>query len=306
MDLEGFEAHLRSRDRAERTIVEYTREVEIFCDWYLVQNDKPAMTETVTPLDVREWRRDMDTNHLAPATINRRLCALRAYFKWTQSTGRIRTDPTAEVRSKRQNPSGPKWLDRNELFRLRNAAQALLQVAESRGNNTTALEARRNKVILALLSGGGLRLSELVALKVDDVVIRERSGHVVVRAGKGDKRRTVPLNSDVRNALGEWLDARPISDRDELFSGRRGVPLQPRGVERIITKLCTYAGLDPDDVSPHRLRHSFGKALLNAGESLEKVQALMGHESIVTTTRYTTPSDRDLAASVEAISWHED
>lgn len=306
MELDAFREHLESLDRANRTVVEYGRELALFCEWYQARNGREAMTKTVTSLDVREWRRFMEEQSLSPATINRRLSALRAYFRWAKETHRVQTDPTEGVKSKRQNPQAPKWLTRNDQYRLRNAAQALLQIAEARGNETTAIEARRNKAILALLSGAGLRLAELVALKVEDVVLRERSGHVVVRSGKGGKWRTVPLNSEVRKALGEWFDVRPGSDRTELFSGRRDAPLRARGVERVIARLAAYAGLDPDEVSPHRLRHSFGKALMEAGESLEKVQILMGHESIVTTTRYTTPSDRDLASAVEAISWQDD
>jgi len=131
-------------------------------------------------------------------------------------------DPTEGVKSKRQSPLAPKWLDRNDLYRLRNAAQALLQVAEARKNATTATEARRNKAILALLNGAGIRLAELVALNVEDIVLRERSGHVVVRSGKSGKWRTVPLNSEVRKALDEWLNVRPRSDCPELlFSGKR-------------------------------------------------------------------------------------
>ena len=305
MDIDAFANRLRSLDRSERTVHGYLREVTLFCEWYHDGNTKPAGTATVTPLDVRGWRRRMEDQSLSPATVNRRLAALRAYFRWAKQSGRIQIDPTQGIKRKQQERQGPKWLDRNQLFRMRNAAQAILQVAEARGNVTTAVEARRNRAIFALLCGAGLRLSELVSLEVEDVVIRDRSGHVTVRAGKGNKWRTVPLNSEVRKSIQEWLDVRPASEYEDLFVGRKASPLRPRGVERIVKKLARHAGLDPSVVSPHALRHSFGKALVDAGESLEKVQVLMGHESIVTTTRYTTPSERDLVSAVEAISWSD-
>lgn len=306
MDFDSFSRHLHSLDRAGRTVAGYLQELELFAEWYSQEHGKPPETETVTPLDIKEWRRFQEEKGLSPATINRRLASLRAYFRWAKETGRIQINPMDGVRFKRQEKPGPKWLDRNQIHRLQNAAQARLQVAEARGNRTTAMEARRNQAILTLLYGAGLRLSELVSLKVSDVVLKERTGQVTVRSGKGNKWRVVPLNSDVRKAIEEWLGVRPSTDRPELLIGRKGEPLRPRGVERILKRLAALAGLDPETVTPHVLRHSFGKALVDAREGLEKVQALMGHESVVTTTRYTTPSRRDLALAVERIAWSED
>jgi site-specific recombinase XerD len=160
--------------------------------------------------------------------------------------------------------------------------------------------------MLALFGGTGLRLSELVALGVTDVRIRERAGRVTVRSGKGGRWRTVPLNRETRKRLREWLAVRPDTGDEALFMGRRGHPLRHRGVERIVTRLAVDAKLPPQDVTPHTLRHSFAKALLDAGASLDKVQTVLGHESLVTTARYTIPSDNDLERAVGRISWSED
>lgn len=306
MDLDAFIHHLYALDRAERTVEGYRRELEYFVTWYEHTYGDPPHTETVTPLDVKQWREAMDAHGLVPATINRRLAALRAYFAWARHAHRIQLDPTAGIRSKRQEQRAPRWLDRHQLYKLRNAAQARLQVAEARKNRTTAVEAIRDRAILTLFGGTGLRLSELVSLGVTDVRIRERAGRVTVQSGKGGRWRTVPLNSETRKRLREWLAVRPDTRDEALFVGRRGRPLRHRGVERIITRLAVAAKLLPQDVTPHTLRHSFAKALLDAGESLDKVQTLLGHESLVTTVRYTIPSDNDLERAVERISWSEE
>lgn len=304
MNIEEFSRYLAEHDRARRTIDGYRAELGLFVAWYEGSNGERPSTAKITPIDIKDWREFMNARGLSPATINRRLAALRAYFRWAVQTSLISLDPTVRIRSKKADRRAPRWLNRNELNNLRKAAQIRLQVAEKRGNDATAREARRDRAILALLMGAGLRLSELVDLKIGDLTLQPRSGHVVVRSGKGGRWRKVPLNSDVRKTVAEWLDVRP-ADETSLFVGRRGKRLRPRGVERIINRLAQDAKLEPSKVTPHTLRHSFAKALIDADQGLEKVQILLGHENIVTTTRYTTPGDRDLEAAVERVAWSD-
>ena len=112
--------------------------------------------------------------------------------------------------------------------------------------------------------------------------------------------RTAPLNAEARKTLSAWLVARPADGPPTLFSGQRGDPLSPRAVQRIIAKYARLANLE--SVSPHTLRHSFGKNLVNAGVTLEKVAMLMGHESLDTTRIYIVPSANDLANAVERLA----
>jgi len=121
-----------------------------------------------------------------------------------------------------------------------------------------------------------------------------------VRFGKGGKRRIVPLNADVRRAMNDWLEVRQ-GNSELLFSGRGGEPLSERGVQHLVRRYARAAKLD--GCSPHTLRHTFGKALVDAGVGLEKVATLLGHESLDTTRIYTTPSADDLANAVERVAW---
>jgi integrase/recombinase XerC len=114
----------------------------------------------------------------------------------------------------------------------------------------------------------------------------------------------VALNLDSRQALAEWLKVRPpLGDTDALLVGQKGNRLASRSVQAIITRLARLADLE--EVTPHVLRHSLGKNLVDAGVSLDRVAMLLGHENLNTTAIYTTPSQSDLSAAVELVAWSD-
>lgn len=142
----------------------------------------------------------------------------------------------------------------------------------------------RDIAITTLLLHTGLRVSELCSLTIDNVTVIERSGHLVIRSGKGNKRREVPLNSTARVALEEWLDARG-NGSVSVFTGKQSDCLLSRAVEYLIVKYSYNARLGR--ITPHQLRHTFCKLLLDAGESLDRVALLAGHDILNTTMKYT-------------------
>jgi site-specific recombinase XerD len=145
----------------------------------------------------------------------------------------------------------------------------------------------------------GIRVSELCSLMLSDVETSERKGTLTVRSGKGGKFRILPLNVDARQAITAYLKVRPTVSADQLFIGQRGQGISSRAVELLVTKYGRLAGLE--DVTPHTLRHSFGKHALDAGADLVSVSALLGHQRLETTAIYTTPSQRDLERVVEKL-----
>jgi len=187
------------------------------------------------------------------------------------------------------------------VLALRRAAQERIQIAASKHNEYSYRQAIRNHTILVLLLNTGLRVAELCALHDDDVTLAPRSGTVTVRSGKGEKTRTIPLNADARNALTEWRDVRREKAPPALFTGQSGNPLTPRGVQSVIASLANYANIE--NVSPHTLRHTFARNLVDSGVPLPDVSALLGHANLNTTMIYTRPSARDMAAAVQKISW---
>ena len=150
----------------------------------------------------------------------------------------------------------------------------------------------------------GLRVREVVSLQLEDVHLAERRGSVYVREGKGGKSRSVPLNAEAREALNDYLAVRPAGAGERLFLGQRG-PIGSRQVQRLLKKYAQQAGLDEKVLTAHALRHTFGKNLVDAGVSLDRVATLLGHANLNTTAIYTTPSKSDLANAVERIAWRD-
>jgi integrase/recombinase XerD len=181
----------------------------------------------------------------------------------------------------------PKWLDKNQQY-------ALLRAVQERG-------LARDVALVTLMLHTGLRVSEVAHLKLADVDISPRKGMLSVRGGKGGKYRSVPLNADARKALGAYLEERlAIKDGDCLFVGQRREPLGAPGIYYLIQRYAYDARLE--GVTPHTLRHTFGKNLVDAGVSLDRVAQLLGHESVDTTRIYTTPSEQDLQREVEKVA----
>ena len=196
----------------------------------------------------------------------------------------------------KQLPAPPRWLTRAEQFALLRAAQEATQ--------STMLRSRRDEAIIVLLLNTGLRLSEIEALNLSDLEINARSGTVRVRQGKGCQARTVPLNHAARTALQAWLEVRPAEDDDKpVFWSQKGGRWGARASANVVGKLANQAQLSA--VSPHALRHSFAKNLVDAAVGLEKVATLLGHASLDTTRIYTQPSATDLQPATEKVTWQE-
>jgi len=197
--------------------------------------------------------------------------------------------PTAGVKALPAAPRSPKSLEKREVDRL-------VRMAERSGK-------KRDLAILQVLRHTGIRVGELCALRTSDIDVSDRKGSLTVRRGKGAKFRTVPLNADVRHALGVYLAVRPRVADDHLFISQRGAGIGEQAVENLVKKYARQAGLE--DVTPHTLRHSFGKQLLDETKDLVAVAALLGHEKLETTAIYTQPSERDLARAVALLEREE-
>ena len=218
---------------------------------------------------------------LAPSTIGRRMAAVRSAFRHQVLLG-LRTDnPAAEVATPRRIRSLPRTLSPSESERLIEAA------------NGTTPRALRDRALVELMYGAGLRVSETVGLARTAVDLDARIVRVL---GKGDKERIVPLGRPAAEAVRRYLAlGRPHLDRryrPDLFLNARGGALTRAGAFLILRKLAAKAGLEPERVHPHLLRHSFATHLLEGGADLRSVQEMLGHADLSTTERYTHVSDR--------------
>ncbi len=282
-DVDAFLVATGREGKSPHTRQAYRADLRVFADWFAVTNGEPMRAAVVTPTDIRTFRAYQQVNRgLKPATVNRRLSTLRRFFHWAEATGRVAHDPTDGIDGVAAAPSPPRWLDRKALGRLTRAVERYGSL--------------RDVAIIQLLRQTGIRVGELCALTLDDVHIKERAGKLVVRAGKGNKYREVPLNLHARKAVDRYLDdGRPVTKHEQVFIGQRG-PLTERAVQIILRKYADMAGLE--GVTPHTLRHSFGKLLVDEGEQITVVAALLGHENLKTTMVYTQPGREDLEAAV--------
>jgi integrase/recombinase XerD len=239
-----------------------------------------ASAETLSHLG-RQWAR------LSPATVARRSAALRRFFGFLMDEGLRSDDPSAALPRPRLERPLPRILDEREVT-------AMFEAAEDRAasGEPTAV---RNLALLELLYGSGLRASELVTLGRGS--LRKGQPFVILR-GKGGKERLVPISSRAEAAVERWLEFVP-NDSLWLFpSGKRH--LSRVRLFQIVREIAALAGISPERISPHVLRHAFATHLLSGGADLRVLQSLLGHADIATTQIYTHVDSARLVELVNA------
>jgi integrase/recombinase XerD len=272
--VEGFLALLAAR-RAPRTVDAYRRDLADLTG-YLGSSPAGASAE-----QIEGWLADLRGRGQAPSSIARRAAAARTFYRHLVALGLRADNPAADVDLPRRRTRLPRSLSLSDVERL---------IAAANGVSPRAL---RDRALVELLYGAGLRVSEAVGLERGGVDLEHR----LVRAvGKGDKERVVPLGAQAAEALRRYLArGRPHLDRrhrPELFLNAQGGPLTRAGAFLILRRLAAKAGLDPARVHPHLLRHSFATHLLEGGADLRSVQEMLGHADLGTTELYTHVSDR--------------
>jgi integrase/recombinase XerD len=272
--LNGFLALLQAQ-RSPRTVEAYRRDLTA-AEAFL---DKPL--EDATTEDLERYIAQLRADGLAASTIARRTAAMRSFFRHQLLLGARTDNPAAAVQLPRRPRPLPKTLSPGEAERLIEAATG------------TQPRALRDQALVELLYGAGLRVSEAVGLGKTGIDLDQRLVRVV---GKGGKERIVPIGRAAAEALRRYLSrGRPYLDRrhrPELFLNARGGPLTRAGAFLILRQLAAKAGLDPQRVHPHLLRHSFATHLLEGGADLRSVQEMLGHADLSTTELYTHVSDR--------------
>jgi integrase/recombinase XerD len=273
-DVESFLLLLAAR-RSPRTVDAYRRDLAAFG----ATIDTPIGHATTEQIEA--WLAAMRADGRAPATIARRLAAVRAYLRHLMLVGTRADNPAASIAGPRRAKTVPRTLSPAEAERLVEAASG------------TAPRAMRDRALVELLYGAGLRVSEAVGLVKASVDLEQRIVRVV---GKGGKERIVPLGRPAADALRRYMAlGRPHLDRrhrPDLFLNARGGALTRAGAFLILRRLADRAGLEPGRVHPHLLRHSFATHLLEGGADLRSVQEMLGHADVGTTERYTHVSDR--------------
>lgn len=282
--IDEFVASLTSITPASQQV--YRRDVEAFQSWAV--DFDGAEPGAVSRLVVRRYLAELTADEYARRTINRKLSALRRYYRWAVRRGVCRTDPTVGIHGPKSDGKLPRVLPRVEL-------DALLDGTRPAVHDDSQSRLWRDSAVVEVLYGSGVRVSELCGL--DNADLDLGNGRCTVW-GKGAKQRLVPLTDPAVRALRGWLGegradfARPDSPADAVFLNLTGKRLGPRDVRRILDRRA----ISP--TKPHALRHTFATHLLDGGADLRSVQELLGHAGLATTQIYTHVSKERLRSAI--------
>lgn len=283
--LERFQDFLAiEKGSSPRTGEAYKLDLERFVLFATLKNAKTPNEASAKIL--REYVYHLKDLGLAPSSIRRNISALRTYFRFLVNEGHVAADPSERLETPKKWRTLPDVLGVEEIEKLLGA----ISIDEPL--------AFRDRAMLELAYGAGLRVSEWISLSTRDVMLEDKLVRVF---GKGSKERLVPLGRNAIGAIALYLrELRPTLEKGEgkgiLFLNARGTPLSRMGAWKILRKYVDIAGIKKV-VSPHTLRHSFATHLLEGGADLRAVQEMLGHSDISTTQIY-THVDREYLRSV--------
>ncbi len=270
----AYQRYMRlERNFTPNTLDAYMRDIDKLLKHLRERGIDPT---AATLADLRDFAARLHDLGIGPRSQCRILSGVRSFYKFLQTDGFIDDDPSELLESPQLGEHLPEVLTTDEVDRLEQAI------------DLGKWEGQRNKAIIEVLFSCGLRVSELVNLKLSDLFLADRFIRVI---GKGRKERLVPISDNAIRQLRFWFDDRNHMDikpgeEDYVFLNRRGAHLTRTMILIMIKRLGAEAGINKT-ISPHTLRHSFATALLEGGADLRAIQAMLGHESIGTTEIYT-------------------
>ncbi len=274
-NIEKFFKYLRSEKNASpHTITAYSKDLEQF--FLFLENNQIESIKSVTPKQIRNWISELHTNSMSAKTIHRKISSVRSFYKFLQRKQIVDRNPTLNI----VMPKIPKKLP---LFVKEKEMEYLLDNIETEENYSSI----RNKLIIEIFYGTGMRLSELVNLKENDILINEKLVKVV---GKGNKERLIPLTNESIRLLKQYNKIKKetfgLGGNSWLFLTDKGEKIYHKLVYRVVnsslSKVTTI-----QKKSPHVLRHTYATTLLNKGADLNAVKELLGHANLNATEIYT-------------------
>jgi len=272
--IKSYRRYLRlQKNFTDNTVDAYMRDLQKLLTYLEGQQTEPT---DVTLTDLQHFAASLHDIGIAPRSQCRILSGVRAFYRFLVTDGYMADDPTELLESPQIGEHLPEVLTTEEVDRL----EAAIDLSRWEGH--------RNRAIIEVLFSCGLRVSELVTLRLSDLFLEERFLRVV---GKGRKERLVPISQKAISELHFWFDDRchmtiKAGEEDYVFLNRRGAHLTRTMILIMVKRLAAEAGIEKT-ISPHTLRHSFATALLEGGADLRAIQAMLGHESIGTTEIYT-------------------
>lgn len=264
------------RNLSPRTIKEYEADLNIFLDFFKPYFEQELTLENLEERSIRDFLAYLKMEHHYTAkSLNRKIAALRSYFKYLEDEKIIPRSPMGGIKSAKLEKHLPKVLSESEVRDLLEAPVVL--------NNNKGI---RDKAVLEILYATGIRISELVGLNLESMDMENFTMRV---RGKGSKDRLVLFNESAAKAIKAYLAVRPNTSSNALFLSRAQKRMSRRTIEHIFEEYLKRAGIHKS-ASPHTLRHSFATHMLEGGSDLMTIKELLGHENLSTTQIYTNIS----------------
>ena len=263
---------------SQNSVVSYKNDLSkffIFFQDYIEKNIGLKEIESIKISEFRSFLTYRRNSEISSNSIARNISALKSFFRFLIKNNKIKESSVFNLKSPKLKKSIPRPIN------VDLAIQVIKQAEEIEDEKWIGL---RNKAILILLYGCGLRISEALSLNYDDV---QNEDHILIK-GKGEKERIVPMMPYIKKGIENYLEACPkeIISGEALFIGKRFSRLSPRIIQYALEKIRTALSL-PETATPHALRHSFATHLLDSGGDLRTIQELLGHSSLSTTQKYT-------------------
>lgn len=272
----------KERRYSAYTVRNYRQAVEDFAAWLKQSGRAPEGFAQLSARDVRDFIIEAQ-RRFGRRTLHNHVSGLRTFYRYWMREGRLKKNPFTGVPLPKLEKPLPKFLTESQMLKLLAGPEKLL--AEGA---LTEFGAMRDRLVLEVIYGGGLRVSEAVGLNYGAVDFGSGSARVL---GKGRKERICPLGDTAMALIKRFRDmhARKPGPTDPVLASERHARMTPAEVQKLMKKYLALADL-PMDITPHKLRHSYATHLLNAGADLRSVQELLGHASLTTTQIYTHTS----------------
>ncbi len=262
--IERFRFNLKLKGFSENTISSYLNDLKGFADFF--------SNKSLNEQNLLKYRDELVNKHYAASTFNRKLSSIRAFLKFLNKSGLAEIDYSL-LKNKKNNRKAPNYIAKDVIYK--------------------ALTKDRDGLIIRMMYATGLRISELVNLKISDILFD--SGFIRIK-GKGNKERFIPIDEKSLEGIKEYVKIRGYNYKGYLFLSNRKKPFTRQGMWKVIKKKFRKLGLD---IKPHMLRHMFATHMIENGANIRAVQEMLGHESVVTTQIYTEITDNSLKEALD-------
>lgn len=279
-DLKGFEVSLYKQEFSDNTVSCYIRDTKEFLKWLEAEGNHITEVDEFILISYKKHLMKLNQSILSK---NRKLASLNSFCKFLYDDNVLNENISIKL-VKNRDRGEYKGLQSDDLHRLK-------KLIHQNGN-------KQHICIIEVLLSTGIRVSELCDLRLQEITLTDKKSQIRV-IGKGSVNRAIPLNSDAKKAIEDYLEVRPKTDLDNLIIGQRGA-YSRNAINLIIDKYGSKLGIK---VTPHNLRHSFAYKLIMGGAPITMIQDLLGHSSILTTIRYTQVREQDKVDALNGLEW---